>query len=819
MESVIQDLRYGVRMLAKRPLFAAGAVLSLAFALGANGALFNAVDQLLLKPLPVRDAGQLVSIYAMDRKSGKYLSNAYTDYTLYRDHATTLSDVAAYVRLPFEIAFGDRMERVQGEMVTGNYFDVLGLRPRLGRTLTAAEDVEGGPRVIVISEHLWTSRFNRSPAIVGQAVNVTGHAYTVVGVAPASYKGTLLDWTETPDVWVPLSRITEYNPAFGRSGRWKQSAWLMLVGRLTPDATRADAQHELSALAESPANVTAPDPVAGLRRVAVLGTNETRFFPGYRASVFRTLTIFFCAAGLVLLLACANVATLQLERGAERQREISVRAALGGTRARIVRQLLIENLVLALAGSVGALAVAYAIGRLLSGFPAALGIRLALDAGLNTRVLVFTLVLTVVTTVLFGTVPSLQWTRGDLASALKESARPSSKRDHSFLRSGLIVFQVAVAFIVLTVGAVFLQSVLKSQRTNLNLDVDHVLLAPLELPLQRYDDGAARRFFEEATRRVKALPGVETAGLAMEPPVSPSRVPLKLIADPANDRTMTPVTSTMIDEGYLAATGLRLIAGRNINAHDTIDAPRVALANEAFADRHGGRAQVVNRAFGLIDDRNRNTTITIVGVVANTKYHTVWEDPFPYLYVPIAQRTGRTVTLLIRPQPGSSGLAERIRAALADLDPRLAMPPMKTWREHLNESLAQQRMGTVLLGLFGAVTMLLAALGLYSVLAYRVAQRTQEIGIRLAIGAEPHQIVAAVVRQGLVLTAVGTVVGIACAAGIARWMAQHVAGLETLNLMTVGAVLAFIATIAFVASVIPAQRAKRVDPVSALRTD
>jgi predicted permease len=778
----MHDLKFAVRSLCKRPGFAVAAIATLALGAGANTAIFSAIDELLLRPLPVPRAERLASVYRFNQKTAKYLSSSYPAYEDLQRDARSFESIAAYVRLQFNLNSGGRAERIPVEAVTGNYFAMLQLAPLAGTTLR-----EGDTAAVMLGENLWRRRFQADAGLIGRTIYLEDHPFVVAGIVPRAFHGPNMNWGDPPEIWMPLAATPLLLPSFRIIDILHQRAadWLLVIGRLRAGVSTAQAQAELRTLRG--------DPDIAL---AVFPASNAKFWPAYRDSIGNWLAIFGCAAGLVLLLACANLSNLLLDRGLARRREFAIRLALGAPRGRIVRQLMTENLLLAVPGFGVSLLVAEALQKVLLGFPNAFGIRLAMELTVESRVLVFCFATSLAAAALFGIGPALAAARSDLLPAMKQPV---------WLRQSLVVAQVALSMILLAGGGLFGRSLLRAYSMDLGFRPDHLLAMTLSLPAE----AESRQAYAEALQRIAAIPGVESATVSAELPLSPVH---------STGRVGTlPVTFNMVGPGYLHTAGIALLAGRDVEVRDNETAERAAIVNRALAEKLWPGVNPLGRTIDFQSRPGKVARVEIVGVAQDSRYESVWESGEPYIYLPAAEWKWPASNLLVRTTAAPRTVMAAIGQDWAAHAPRVPLYGQKMGEELVAVALAPQRLAALLLGAFAIVAILLATVGLYSVMAFSVRQRTREIGIRLAIGARPANVLRQVLARAMAMAVAGIVAGGVACLGVMRLVASQLHGVSPYDGLTFAAVVLLLAVVSAIAALLPALRAARVDPLTALK--
>ncbi|HEX8073328.1 MAG TPA: ABC transporter permease [Pyrinomonadaceae bacterium] len=814
MKTLWQDVRYGLRMLWKSPGFTLVAVVALALGVGANTTIFSFVNALVLRPLAgVRASEQLVAVYTSDYSSGLYGASSYPDYVDFRQQADAFQGLAAYEETLMSVSGGAEAERLRGAYVTGNYFDVLGVNARLGRALTTADDVTPGAHpVIVISAGLWRRRFGAEASALGRQLALDGRQFTVVGVAPEEFRGLRLG--APPEFWVPMMM----NAPGALEGRGNRG--LDITGRLKEGFTPAQAQAQLAGIAARLAAAYPDTNLGTLERPKeprpITVVREARVEPTAQPAIRFMSQLLLGVVGLVLLIACANVANLLLARAAARQKEIAVRLALGAGRGRVVRQLLTESVLLAgLGGAVGLVAALWAVDVL----PALLPPEDAggLDLSLDWRVLAFTCAVTLVTGVLFGLVPALRATRVELTSALKDEsgARGYGLRRFS-LRGALVAAQLALSLVLLVGAGLFLHSLRRALTFDPGFAAHQLLLASLETRGANLNQEQGQLFYDQALERVRALPGVRAATLTRVIPLSGGgqRRSYQIAGyqpQPNEDRELN---TNVVGPDFFTTMEIAVVRGRAFTAQDRAGAPPVVVVNEEFARRYFPDRDAVGQRLRQSPDE---PYMEIVGVARNAKYRTLRERPLPFVYIPAAQEYQRGMTLVVRADGDPAALAGPVRAAVTALNRDVPVYAVRTMTEHIGAALASERLIATLLSVFGGAALLLAAVGLYGVMAYSVAQRTHEIGIRMALGAQRGDILRLVIGQGLAMVLVGAAAGLVIALAATRLVASLLFDLSATDPLAFAAVTILLALVALLACYLPARRAMKVDPMVALR--
>lgn len=819
-ENLYRDLQYAYRGIRRNPGFSAVAVVTLALGIGANTAIFNAIDEALLRPLPLPNPEQLVAIYNFNQKTGSYNSSSYRDYKDFARQNRSLQQLAAYVRMPLDLSIGGSIERVPTEAVTVNYFSTLDLSPIAGRAFRPEDsDASDAVPVAMVAEDLWRNRFQGDPSLVGKTIELEDHRFLVVGIVPRRYRGTNLNWSDPPQVWIPIKSTALILPRLKKADIFHQRSmrWLLMIGRMKAGVNPSQAQADFQVVA---AHLAQTEPATNRdMTIAAFSASHAKFWPAYRSSITQSLALFSAAAALVLLLACANVSNLLLERAFGRRREIAVRLSIGAARARIIRQLLTEDVLLVVPSFLLAVAVAFGLEKILLQFPNALGIPLALHLAVGGRMLLFCFLLSFITILLFGIAPALQATKADILPFLKESGNAVSAAFHrNWLRHSLVIVQVAFSMILLVCGGLFVHSLLNAYAIDLGFRPADLLTMAFELPQDKSGGEQPVRFLQGELERISSLAGVETATVAMDLPLTMMRSTIS-VTDPASTSGPIPVTYNMVGPNYLRTLGISLMSGRDLAMRDTGSSMKVAIVNQTFAKRLWGNGNPVGRIISVEEKPGRPTTVEIAGVAHDSKYESVWEEPEPYLYLAAWQWNSPARCLLVRTRGNPQSLIPAIRQQWQKGLPGMLLYGIRTEEEQMQISLSPQRVAAGFLGAFAILAVILASVGLYSVVAYSVIQRRREVGIRMAIGATPGTVVRHFLGQALYLTGIGLIVGVTAAGVLIRFIASQIKGISVYDPITFAAVASLLAIVTISAASIPAFRAARVDPLRALKEE
>jgi predicted permease len=811
----VQDLRFSTRLLWKSPLFTMTAALSVAIGIGASTTIFSIANALLMRPLPgVVDPHTLVDLGRTSQGHG-FDTVSYHYYRAVRERTTTLANVFVY-REPTTMSLGGRAqaERIYGAMVSGSYFPTLGTRAVVGRMLNDADDVNlGAHPVAVISHGLWRRRFDANPGIVGQAIALNGFTFTVVGVAPRGFHGTTL---LEPDVWVPLAMLTQAAPRMTpRMLTERHIVWLMMGGRLKDGVTIQQAQSEMQAIAAG-LERDFRDSYEG-RSIAVA---RAALVPGRIGWVAGFLTLLLIIVGLVLLIACVNIAGMMLARAVARRREIAVRLAIGAGRGRLVRQLLTESVMVFAAGGVLGLLLTQWLTSLLLAVLPKLPLPIALDIPIDWRVLGFSVLLCLVAAILSGLAPALHASRLNLTPALKVEgldAGPSRLR----LRNSFVIGQVTMSLLLVIVAGLFLRSLQHAASIDPGFDQQHVEVIGLDLSVAKVDDSGGSVFIPTLLERVRALPGVEMASAATELPLDMSNIELGTLRLPGttlpDGRTDLAADWNVVEPGFFNTLKIRLIAGRDFDERDTRAAPRVAIVSETFVQQAWPSRDPVGQR--LIQQTPEGTSeLTVIGVAGDAQMVWLGSAPRPFIYVANAQQSMSEMWVIVRNRSAASTIPQ-VRALVADLNRNLPVTEALPLSDVTAIGLVPQRIVASVAGTLGVIGLLLAAIGIYGVTAYAVGRRTREIGIRIALGADERRVLTLVVRQGLVLAGIGVTIGIAVAGAASRLLESLLFGVRGLDPVTFAGAALLFALVALSASYLPARRAARVDPMVALRSE
>ncbi len=810
MSVLLQDLRQALRMLRRNPLFTAAAVLTLALGIGMNTAVFSAVDALLLKPLPgVSHPEQLVQVYRTWPGDFNYGSNSVPHYYDIRERShDAFSDMLAWNFTPASVSFAGQPELGMGQEVSANFFSMLGVHALRGRTFLPEEDKGPGEHpVVVLSYGYWQTRFGGDPATVGRSITINGRPFTVVGIAPAGFHGTMP--VVHPDFWVPLMMQATMMP--GRD--WinqRGPNFLTVVGRLKPGVTLEHANEVMKSVQ------------AGLREeypnyykdtgINLVPQSQVGIAPQFRKAQVGLSTVIMAVVGLLLLIACVNVANLFLARASERRREMAIRLSIGARRGRIVRQLLTESVVFSLIAGAAGLLVALAVVRVASGIHLPTDFPVAFDFQLDTPVLLFTLAVAVVTGLLFGLAPAIQASKPELVSAVKgETSAKGEAR--SRLSRTLVVVQIAMSILLLVSAGLFLRSLSRATALDKGFRSDHLLLATVYPALQGYDRAHTDAFYNDLLQRVRAVPGVRSAAIGAVVPLGFDSQQNGVSVpgyEPGPNELMS-LDYNIVGTDYFKAMGIPILNGRSFTDRDNADGRPVLIINEHMAKRFWPG----QNAIGKIVHTN-GADREVVGVVANGKYRSLGEPQLDYMYFAEAQAYSPAMTLHVRTDGDPASFVPRLRAVVRELDPEIPVFDVQTMNTHLGLALLPARMAGVVLGVFGALALFLAAIGIYGIMAYSVTRRTREIGIRMALGADRSQVVNMFIGQGGRLIAVGTVIGLAGGFVVGHFVQGLLYGVPAADAPTFVGVPVLLVGVALLATYVPARRAAGIDPMQTI---
>jgi predicted permease len=837
LENFAQDIRYGARQLRKNPGFTAVAVLTLALGIGTNTAIFSLLDAVVLKTLPVKAPEELVLFNWLSRPNwmvrnvfgdvgkdpatGLMTSTSFSYRTLeqWRDQHQALAEVFAFTPRGLSVRAGGEAEFVSAQLVSGGYYAGLGVQPMLGRTITVGDDQAASSPVAVITHRYWQRRFGLDPAVVGKTIQVESIPCTIIGVTPPGFHGAL-HIGESPDVSIPLALEPQLSPANSRLNRpWVW--WLRVMARLKPGVSAEHARARLEVTFQHSAEegwMAAPvqNQQSGVPRDVprLRATDGSQGLTGLRQKHAQSLTILMGVVGLVLLIACANVANLLLARAETRRKEMATRLAVGAGRSRLVRQLLTESVLLAGMGGVLGVVLAYWGKDLLLALQPWGGAQLALDLKLDFRVLGFTTAVSLLTGLLFGLAPAFTATRIDLAPTLKENARNSSSGARSPLSKALVTVQVALSLVLLIGAGLFTRTLHNLQTLEVGFNRENLLTFGLDPARNRYPSAQIGPLFQRLLERFEAIPGVRSATLSQYPLLTGTRndAPVFLSSEPTVEAGRAAVND--VAANFLDTLEIPILRGRGLTRQDDERAPKVAVINEALAREYFANEDPIGRRFG-VDGPERQ--VEIVGIAQDAKYFELRGEMPPTVYLPYFQDTAGSAYFAVRMTGDPAAMIAVIRQAVREVDGSLPLGNLRTLRQQVEGSWRQERFFASLSGFFGLLALLLAAIGLYGVMAYGVASRTQQIGVRLALGAQRRDVLWLITSQGMKLVLAGMGVGLLGALGVARLLASLLYGIHPLDPLTFASACLLLIGTALFACWLPARRAANVDPMEALR--
>lgn len=822
LETLFQDIRFGLRSMRKSPGFSLTCILSLALGIGANATIFTIVNAILLNPLPVANISRLVQLDTVDTKTMVTQANAtklgmsYRNCEDYQRQNQVFTGLSCITFSTLTWSGGSEPKQVAGQLVNANYFEVLGLTPALGRFFLNDEDTKpGGNNVAVISHSIWNNKLGADPNIIGKTLTLNATPYTVVGVAPKGFKGTFTIGA-ADEIWIPTSMYVQVLTGFLKDN-FKDRRFLNMVtvARLKPETSRGQAEAEAKAIA-SRLEHDYPKENGG-RSFAVSSLADGAVGINQHDQFVVAGSLMMGVVGLILLIACVNLANLLLARGARRQREISIRTAVGATRLRLVRQLLTESVALSLVGGLAGLLLAFAGRRLLWAYPPPFIERNDLDLSLDSHVLLFTFGLALLTGILFGLAPAVKASRADLATALNSGGRSGSATwTRGSLRSILVISEMAFALIALAGAGLFIRSMQKAQTVDVGFEAKHLFVMAVDLGSLHYDEVHGQQFYRDAIQRATSSPMVEAAAVASNLPLGGglSRTVFPEGKDENSGYRGTLTQLNDISQGYFETLRIPLKSGRVFNDLDKKDTTPVAVINEAMARHFWPDHDPIGKRFHFFGETR---LLAVVGVVADIVVNQIGEDPQPLVYLPLSQDYAPAATLQVRTSGDPQAAIATVRGQIQSLDSNLAITNVQTIEEVLNQGLWAPRMAAFLLTFFGVLALGLAGIGVYGVLSYSVSQQTREIGIRMALGARPVDVSRWVVRQGFRLAAAGLLIGLIAGLILMRFVGSLLFGISAHDPTTFGVVALVLGIVAFLACYIPARRASRVNPIVALR--
>jgi putative ABC transport system permease protein len=820
METLFQDIRYGLRILRKSPLFTVVALISLAIGIGVNTSIFSLVHTILIKPLPVLAPEELVAIYASDSKNNTpYLPTAYANYIDLKQDDETFTDIAAtsFMRVSFE----DKVETemINGVVVTGNYFDVLGIKPSLGRFFLPEESSTLGTHPVVVLGHgFWKKKFNSSQEIIGQQIILNRVTFTVIGVAPEGFRGTAV--LATTDCWLPVMMHEQLT--HGTSSNWfteRRELLFFLVGRLKPKITLQQAEVSLKTIAKR--LETEYPKTNEFRSVTLLPLSQATIAPNWRGNIILASWLLMGAVGTILLIACANVANLLLARAGTRKTEIAVRLCLGASRGRLLQQLIIESLILSiLGGALGLLLAIWSKDLLWSMRP--IGVTY-LDLSLNKPVLLFTLFISIFTGLLFGLIPAIQMSKPDLMKDLKTRIGLNySGRGIFNFRNLLVIGQIALSVTALIIAGLFLRSFSNAQQINLGIDTEKLLSVSFDLDNQGYSKERGLATIQQLTEEAKTLPGVESVVFAANRPFFQPNVfntrNVSALSEEINDKNQKVfVMSDRVDLDYFTTMGITLVKGRVFNKNDIETSQHVVIVNETMAKQFWPNLDPIGRKISVYGEKSLKE---VVGVVKDSGYYiAVGTQAAPSMFFPIRQIYDGDVTLYVRTKENPKAAMGNVKILIRKIDPKMPLESFHTISSRVEQNLWAPRTTAALLSTFGIVALLLAMVGLYGVIAYWVNQRTHEIGVRMALGAKHKDLLIMILKQASTLIFVGLAVGILVSLILAKIFSSLLYDVKPFDVVTFIVAPIVLLIVALLASYLPARQVTKVDPITALRCE
>ncbi|MGA9770800.1 MAG: ABC transporter permease [Blastocatellia bacterium] len=818
MDVLWQDIRYSFRLFAKDPRFTIVVVIMLALGLGVNTAIFSVVNALLLRPLPVKDPAELVVLATKFQRSDfpNYLS--YPDYRDYHEQSTQFSDLAAYMNRDVNFSTETEAQRMHLEVVTSNYFSMLGVEPLLGRTFQEeANEAMGSSPYLVLSHSFWQRRFNGDSSMVGKTIRINGSPFTIIGVMPEEFPGT--EWLLKVDAYVPLVMIDQVWP--GHPGLDQRAVRIFRVmGRLKPGVTINQIKPSLSAIA---AQLEKDYPTTNKGAASlILPEASTRPEISMASFIPSAALVFMILVGLILLIACINIANLLLARALNRQKEMAMRVALGASRSRIIRQLLTETVLLSLVGGAVGTLLAIWLTRLFSSLRLPTDAPIKFDLTPDWRVFAFAFILALIAGVLSGLVPAYQTSKPNLNDTLKEGSKGLVSRSRRYISSILVVSQIALSLLLLICAGLFVRSLQKAEKIELGFRSQNLLLLSLDIGLQGYSKPQGEQFYRQMLDRVEALPGVNSASIAYLYPFSTRGntamdVFKDNVADPEAERLR--VFYNFVGTNYFQTAGTPLIKGREFTQEDSASATKTIIVNETLAQRMWPGEDPIGKQLKLRDPEN--PIVQVIGVAKDGKYIMPVENRRSYMYMPISQNYQPAFTLYVHSSSDPGTLINAIRQEIRGIDRNLPVYDVVSMEEHLRSGIAFMplRLGAMFVGAFGLLGLFMATVGVYGLVAYSMSQRTREIGIRVALGATPGHIFKLIAWQGLRLTLIGIVIGVGFALATTQLLGSLVYGVGALDPVSFLGATFILAGISILACALPARRATKADPINALRSE
>jgi len=831
MSTSSSDLRLALRGLRRNPLFTTVAILSLSLGIGANTAIFTLIDQILLRKLPVSHPEQLVMLYQTGQHNGSNMGSRMHSYPMYQDYqqrAEPLSEVLCRRQVSASVSIDNQTERVVAEMVSGNYFSMLGVKPAIGRVFSSQEDDQAyqGHPVVVLAYDYWVSRFARDPGVLGKKILVNNYPMTIVGVSQAGFAG--LDPVQSSQIRVPV----QMKPQMAPDWTWvrmddRRTRWVQVFGRLKPGYTVESAKAPMQGLFTQIRTYETTLPAAKewsaysreqFLKGGLVVAEAAMGYSGLRNQFSTALVVLMCMVGVVLLIACANVANLLIARGFMRQKEIAVRLSLGASRARLVKQLLVESLVLSFAGGAVGLALAVVLTRGLLSFIPVEGQPLLIDAMPDVRILGFALALTFTTAIIFGLLPAMRASRPDPWTTLKDTVGSIAGAGGSlFLRKGLVTVQVALSFLLLFGAGLFVRSLQNLKTTETGVQLDNLVTFQISPDLSGYDNERAVIFYRDLLERLRSAPGVKSAGIARVPILSGDEWDSSMAVEDHRyaDGEDQQAFMNMLSPGYFETMHIPLLEGRDFRLSDIKEESNVAIVNRQFAEHFFKGKSAVGKRLGWGGGPNSKLTIEIIGVVENALYEGPREGIRRQVFIPNWGKGG--VAFYVRTANASAAAYSVIRNEVKQLDAAMPIYQVKTLEGQLDETLLTDRLIALLSAGFGLLATILASIGLYGVMAFVVARRRKELGIRLALGAQPGRVIWMVMREVLVLLSIGLAVGIPAAFSLGQFVSSQLYGIQARDPWIAGGTMLLLTVVSAAAGLIPAHRASRIDPILALR--
>jgi predicted permease len=831
MTTSSSDLRLALRGLRRNPLFTTVAILSLSLGIGANTAIFTLIDQILLRKLPVSHPEQLVMLYQTGPHNGSNMGSRMHSYPIYQDYqqrAEPLSEVLCRRQVSASVSIDNQTERVVAEMVSGNYFSMLGVKPAIGRVFSSQEDDQAyqGHPVVVLAYDYWVSRFARDPEVLGKKILVNNYPMTIVGVSQAGFAG--LDPVQSSQIRVPV----QMKPQMAPDWTWvrmddRRTRWVQVFGRLKPGYTVESAKAPMQGLFTQIRTYETTLPAAKewsaysreqFLKGSLVVAEAAMGYSGLRNQFSTALVVLMCMVGVVLLIACANVANLLIARGFMRQKEIAVRLSLGASRARLVKQLLVESLVLSFAGGAVGLTLAVVLTRGLLSFIPVEGQPLLIDAMPDVRILGFALALTFTTAIIFGLLPAMRASRPDPWTTLKDTVGSIAGAGGSlFLRKGLVTVQVALSFLLLFGAGLFVRSLQNLKTTETGVQLDNLVTFQISPDLSGYDNERAVIFYRDLLERLRSAPGVKSAGIARVPILSGDEWDSSMAVEGHRfaDGEDQQAFMNSLSPGYFETMHIPLLEGRDFRLSDIKEESNVAIVNRQFAEHFFKGNSAIGKRLGWGGGPNSKLTIEIVGVVENSLYEGPREGIRRQVFIPNWGKGG--VAFYVRTANASAAAYSVIRNEVKQLDAAMPIYQVKTLEGQLDETLLTDRLIALLSAGFGLLATILASIGLYGVMAFVVARRRKELGIRLALGAQPGRVIWMVMREVLVLLSIGLAVGIPAAFSLGQFVSNQLYGIQARDPWIAGATMLLLTVVSAAAGLIPAHRASRIDPILALR--